>query len=279
MAAYSSWYARLYETRNFPICLSIWLLAMPYMLQDLKNPWDGNMHNAVTYIKAVSVSFPIVGLLPGLLEFWWLPKDRRSQFFAACKKTFVANFWNIVPAALVMHQVYTKWTDRSSGPCGWEDIADFVLLLCSHEIWFYICHRINHWEPIYNMTHGHHHLNKGHVFMVNNADVDVWEMAFQGLWGLAFPLLVKPIRMYTHLAAVWFFFMYTCTIHSSVLRPGTLHGVHHEYGRVAYNYGLYTPLMDMLFGTYKSSFVPVSYKAAQPRESSNQVVRESMIGG
>jgi hypothetical protein len=259
----SSWYSQLYGTRNFPFCLAVWLLALPLMLYDLKNPWDGNVHSAATFIKAIWVSLPITGVLPGLLEFWWLPKDLHSIFFKACKETFVASFWNIIPAALVIYLSHTKLTDPSSGPCGWEDIADFILLLCSHDVWFYICHRINHWEPIYNLTHGHHHLNKGHVFMVNNSDVDVWEMLFQGLWGLTFPLFVKNIRVFTHLAAVWFFFMYTCTIHSSVMRPNTLHVVHHQYGRVAHNYGLYTPLMDMLFGTYKSAFEP--YKTAKER--------------
>jgi len=263
MAAYSSWYARLYEPQLFPICLTIWLLGMGRMMQGLQNPWDGNVHDAMTYIQAVYVSFPIVALLPGLLEYWWLPKDLHSMFFTACKKTFVSSFWGIVPAALVLHQAHTKWTDRSSGPIRREDIADFILLLGSHDVWFYICHRLNHWEPIYNMTHGHHHLNKGHVFMVNNSDVDVWEMLFQGMWGLTFPLFFKNVRMFTHLAALYAFFMYTCTIHSSVMRPGALHEVHHQYGRLAYNYGLYTPFMDRIFGTYKSAF-DAPYKISQP---------------
>jgi sterol desaturase/sphingolipid hydroxylase (fatty acid hydroxylase superfamily) len=249
-----SGYSQLYEKRNFTTLLSIWLLTLPFMLQDLKNPWDGNVHDALTYFKAMYVSYPMAVLLPGLLEFWWLPKDLHPMFFTACKKTFVASFWNIVPASLVMYLSATKWADRSSEPCGWEDIADFMLLLCSSDVWFYIWHRINHWEPMYKLTHGHHHLNKGHTFMVNNSDVDVWEMLTHGLWGVTFPLFFKPIRVFTHLAAVWFFFAYTCTIHSFVLRPTNLHVVHHQYGRVAYNYGLYTPLMDMLFGTYKPSF-------------------------
>jgi sterol desaturase/sphingolipid hydroxylase (fatty acid hydroxylase superfamily) len=80
---------------------------------------------------------------------------------------------------------------------------------------------------------------------------------------LIFPCYLKNVRMFTHLAALYFFFLYTCTIHSSMMRPGALHEVHHQYGLLAHNYGLYTPLMDMLCGTYKSAY-DGPYKKSQP---------------
>ena len=53
------------------------------------------------------------------------------------------------------------------------------MLLCSHEFWFYITHRMNHTEFFYYTTHGHHHQNVGYVYMVNNSDVDIWELLTQ----------------------------------------------------------------------------------------------------
>lgn len=40
-------------------------------------------------------------------------------------------------------------------------------------------------------------------------------------------LFFQP-HMYAHLAAVGWFFLYVCSIHSSYLRPTNLHVVHHQ---------------------------------------------------
>merc|ERR1719482_2395489 len=115
--------------------------------------------------------------------------------------------------------------------------------------------------------------------MVNNSDVDVWELLSQGLFGLIFPLFFLDIRSLPHLAALGWFFMYTCTIHSTHMRPSTLHVVHHQYGRHATNYGLYTPLMDILFGTYEPVYQPdtaakamAAVKAAKAATSAASIV-------
>jgi len=246
-------YNSLYATSNFPVCFALWLCGLPFMVRDFKNPYDGEAHSFLTFLKSSYVTLPIVTImLPGLLELLWLPADHRPKWATACQKCFVSGLWNIVPTAAAQYYLHgTNWTVRSPEPHGWIDVGHFFLLLASHEVWFYICHRMNHLEFIYSTTHGHHHKNKGLVFMVNNSDVDIWELLSQGLWGLVFPLFFMQIRSFPHLMALGFFFTYTCTIHSSAMRPDTLHVVHHQYGRHATNYGLYTPMMDKLFGTYQ----------------------------
>jgi len=251
-AAYNS----LYNTANFPICMALWLSGLPFMLHDFKNPYDGQVHTRLTFLKSSYVTLPVVTIMvPGLMELLWIPVEHRAKWATACKKCFVSGLWNIVPTALVQHQLHgTNWTVLSPEPHGWIDVFHFLLLCFSHEVWFYITHRMNHLEFIYSSTHGHHHKNKGLVFMVNNSDVDIWELLSQGLFGLVFPLFFLEIRSLPHLAALGWFFAYTCTIHSSAMRPDTLHVVHHQYGRHATNYGLYTPMMDILFGTYQPKY-------------------------
>lgn len=250
-------YGRLYDQDNFKACLAIWLLGLPFMARDFKNPYDGEAHAASVFVKSVYVTLPFVTTLPGLIELAWLPREHLANWWNAFQKTFVAGMYNIVPAGLVMYLCYGdvgtgSWTTRDE-PYGWTDFGQLLLLLISHEIWFYITHRMNHTEHIYYTTHGHHHKNQGYVFMVNNSDVDVWELLSQGLWGLVFPLFFMKPKMFTHLAALGIFFSYSCTIHSTHWRPNNLHVVHHQQGRLATNYGLYTPLMDNLFGTMKET--------------------------
>lgn len=251
-----AFYSRLYDTQNFSACLAVWLCGLTYMLRDFKNPYDGEAHGALAFVKSVYVTMPIVTILPGLIELAWLPREHLPRWCTAAQKTFVSDMWNIVPAGLIMYLVHGddgsgSIADRDPAPYGWHDMAQLLVLLCSHEFWFYVLHRMNHTEAIYYTTHGHHHKNKGYVFMVNNSDVDVWELCTQGLFGLLFPLCFIKVRTFTHLAALGIFFVYSCTIHSTHMRPTNLHVVHHQHGRLATNYGLYTPLMDVLFGTYQ----------------------------
>jgi len=253
-------YGSLYETKNFNICLLVWLAGIPLMLIDFANPYDpGPAPPFMTFLQSVYVTLPPVTIMaPGMIELLWLPSERIPKWKIACKKCFIAGCFNIPFASTVMYFMYGKATTREPfSEYGWYDAAQLAMLLFSHDVWFYITHRMNHTEFIYKNTHGHHHKNKGYVYMVNNSDVDTWELVSQGLWGLIFPLFFTSIKMYTHLAALGFFFTYTCTIHSSAMRPNTLHVVHHQYARHAFNYGLYTPMMDTIFGTYKPMMDPV----------------------
>jgi len=252
-------YNGLYDTKNFPVCFVLWMLGLTVALQGFENPYDGLPHPFSTFMKSVYVSLPVITImLPGLIELMWLPKDQHKQWAKACQKCFVAGCWNLLPSGFVMYKLHGEggMTVLSQDPHGWVDVGHFFLLLASHEFWFYVMHRMNHLEFIFSTTHGHHHKNKGLVFMVNNSDVDVWELCSQGLFGLVFPLLFMEIRSLPHLLALGFFFVNSCSFHSSAMRPGALHVVHHQYGRHATNFGLYTPLMDTLFGTYEKVYNP-----------------------
>jgi len=251
---FGRWYSSLFAERQFPKALFLWLLGMPFMLKDFTNPYDLGAHGKMAFIKSVYVTMPLVTLLPGVIELLWLPKEHYRRWWGAFKTTFVADCWNIFPAGLIMYLAHGDdgfgGLTRRDPELGLREAGELLLLLCSHEFWFYVTHRMNHTEFFYFTTHGHHHQNVGYVYMVNNSDVDIWELLSQGLFGLMFPLLFIKVHMFAHLAALGWFFTYTCTIHSSYLRPTNLHVVHHQHGIKATNFGLYTPLMDWLVGTY-----------------------------
>eukprot|EP00622_Pseudochattonella_farcimen_P001530 FR736253.1.p1 GENE.FR736253.1~~FR736253.1.p1 ORF type:complete len:185 (+),score=10.35 FR736253.1:87-641(+) len=165
-------YNGLYDTKHFSVCLVVWLCGIPIALQNFQNCYDGQAHPFSTFFKSVYVSLPISTIiLPGALELLWLPREQHEQWANACKKCFVSGMWNILPSAFVQYHLHgtNSWTVRSPDPHGWVDVGHFLLLLASHEFWFYVCHRINHTEFFFSSTHGHHHKNKGLVFMVNNS--------------------------------------------------------------------------------------------------------------
>ena len=229
---FGRWYSSLFAERQFPKALFLWLLGMPFMLKDFTNPYDLGAHGKMAFIKSVYVTMPLVTLLPGVIELLWLPKEHYRRWWGAFKTTFVADCWNIFPAGLIMYLAHGDdgfgGLTRRDPELGLREAGELLLLLCSHEFWFYVTHRMNHTEFFYFTTHGHHHQNVGYVYMVNNSDVDIWELLSQGLFGLMFPLLFIKVHMFAHLAALGWFFTYTCTIHSSYLRPTNLHVVHHQ---------------------------------------------------
>eukprot|EP00964_Phaeocystis_antarctica_P039750 scaffold22731_cov64-Phaeocystis_antarctica.AAC.4 len=110
-------------------------------------------HGAMAFIKSVYVSMPIITLLPGVIELIWLPKEHHSRFWGACRTTFVADMWNIIPSGLMMYLAhgddgFGSLTRRDPG-LGWREAGELLLLLCSHDFWFYITHRMNHLEFFY----------------------------------------------------------------------------------------------------------------------------------
>jgi len=126
----------------------------------------------------------------------------------------------------------------------------------------YWIHRIGHVLPIIRELHLHHHR-----FVLNHKTTWHWSnlFLFNDDWTSTIDLWITEVIPTVLLSVVtnqyWiiaFYYVWAAFIQESiehndkidipVLTSGKWHLIHH---RSSYNYGLFTPVWDLIFGTYK----------------------------
>lgn len=137
-----------------------------------------------------------------------------------------------------------------------------VLYFFLWTLMLYWIHRIGHSTPMIRSIHLHHH-----SFILSNHTIWHWSnlFLFNDDWTSTLDLWITevvPTLLFSLVTEQWwisvFYYVWAAFIQETiehnthvnfpVLTSGKWHLMHHR-GEV--NYGLFTPLWDMIFGTYK----------------------------
>lgn len=160
---------------------------------------------------------------------------------------------------------YTLIYDRI-GDYGWAYFAaSIVLALVIHDIYFYITHRLMHHPRIFKTFHLVHHLSANPspwaafafhpleaIVEVGILPVLVFIMPMNSFAVLIFFLISTVINVYGHLG----YEIYPAWLIKSKagkwLNTSVSHNMHHKYFKG--NYGFYTRIWDVLFGTMNPEY-------------------------
>lgn len=124
------------------------------------------------------------------------------------------------------------------------------------DFWFYVLHLVLHWEPVYALSHRHHHAFRPPTAWSGIA-VDFLETWLSGLLPLMLPLFLLPVHLPTAYVLNILLEGWATMLHSSCPWDGTWltigatdHNVHHEKGRLNQgNYSAIFTVWDRVFGT------------------------------
>lgn len=161
---------------------------------------------------------------------------------------------------------------------GWGVLAaTFLVLFAWYEVWFFATHRLLHHEWLYPL-HAQHHVAKV-VHPLTSLSFSLVERLLLQLGAIAFIALVSRVMPMTRAGALAYFsFNYVMNVwgHSNVellpagfhrTRPGrfffsaSFHAMHHA--RYDGHYGLFTQVLDRLFGSAWADVDEVQSRAAR----------------
>ena len=165
-------------------------------------------------------------------------------------------------------------------PLWWQAIEAFLL----SDLLIYRGHRWQHRAPFLWRFHAVHHSAEHLDWLAAHREHPLGTIYTVGLINLPPVLLGFPLETMAGLVA--FRGIWAIYIHSNVKLPigplrlligaPELHHWHHDRDREAGNYANISPLMDLLFGTYKHpGYEPVSFgvKEPMPRTYRGQLLR------
>lgn len=138
----------------------------------------------------------------------------------------------------------------------------FLLYFLLWTLFLYIVHRAVHVIPVMRAVHLDHHAyvnnhttgwHWNNIFLYNDtikSTVDLWitEIIPTLLFAIAFGQYWLIVFYYIWAAFFQEAIEHNINIDLPVLTSGRWHMIHH---RSPYNYGLFIPVWDMIFGTYK----------------------------
>eukprot|EP00039_Didymoeca_costata_P020135 m.340190 g.340190 ORF g.340190 m.340190 type:complete len:303 (+) comp19172_c0_seq1:145-1053(+) len=181
---------------------------------------------------------------------------RQEQVMDELRLGIVAMFSNVVITMFWMAYVdplmWTyKYFDKHEYNIWWF-LTSIPAYLFFFDTWFYITHRWLHesqwaWDQVHRIHHGFKHPSA----FAQDATHPI-EAAIQGPFGHYMVTLFFPIHPVAHALFGFLSSIFAIAAHDG--RAGDLnsHYCHHDKGRgknVNFNYGLYWPLCDNLFGT------------------------------
>jgi lathosterol oxidase len=159
-------------------------------------------------------------------------------------------------------KLYPSVADR-----GWPyAILSLILLLVLSDAWFYLCHRIYHFNrPVFRNIHSVHHLSVVTTPMTNS-QISPWELLPSGLFAVVY-LMIVPMALPVLSFMVIVVSLYLILLHSGYeifprgtaehwlgkwLVTPTYHQMHHEL--FTKHMGLYFTWWDRMFGTYSAQY-------------------------
>jgi sterol desaturase/sphingolipid hydroxylase (fatty acid hydroxylase superfamily) len=138
----------------------------------------------------------------------------------------------------------------------------FVLYFFLWTLMLYWIHRLSHHSPVIRAVHLHHH-----KFIITHSTTWHWSniFLFNDDWTSTLDLWITeviPTLLFSLITGQWwisvFYYLWAAFVQESIehnknidlpiLTSGKWHLIHH---RNESNYGLFTPLWDIIFGTYK----------------------------
>ncbi len=181
-------------------------------------------------------------------------------------------------AALIPSLQRSGLTERHPFHLGWL-LVGLALGFIFNEVWFYLSHRLLHLKPLY-FIHAQHHVARvvdplssvsfslaEHVIGSTPTFFFVFSMSLvlpvPPEAGLLFGLLTEAGNVYGHSNIEVWRAGFPDTALGHVVGTPTFHAMHHA--RYNGHYGLYTRVLDRLFGTEWTD-----YGALQARAASNQ---------
>lgn len=199
----------------------------------------------------------------------WAPGQLRSEARAA---TLVVLF-DAVVIALARKAGVVRFAPASLGAVAFT----FALLFVWYEVWFYFSHRLLHTRALY-FIHAQHHVARV-TDPLTSLSFSLGERAILQLGAVGFAAAASRVVPITEAGLAGYFlanYVLNVVGHSNVelFRPGfgrrrlgravisvTFHAMHHA--RYTGHYGLFTPVLDRLCGTYFEDYPEVQSRAAQ----------------
>jgi len=149
-----------------------------------------------------------------------------------------------------------------------------VLYILLGDFIFYATHRFWHTPWLYKNSHySHHGYRPVTTFAGNAADlVEIFAVGMSSTIGPAFmiPLNARVFLVLNILNQIWSIYLHNNKCHK--FPPGIMdplcHNIHHYYGQVNFNFGLYTEFWDRMLGTYRET-VPIAQNFLNKRKKVN----------
>jgi sterol desaturase/sphingolipid hydroxylase (fatty acid hydroxylase superfamily) len=233
--------------------------------------------NALTFMQTLFYGdSPVRKLLPATIY----PKEYGHGQFEREE-----NIWpSVIASGLEMHLVFMIGLLPDPTTMQWFSWRSVGIMLATHalpvELIYYWGHRWMHDFPSLYKVHKHHHLST--VATPKTSVTFLWsEHLFYDLL-FALPILVPTFMGEASLAVTLFYIPVFDVINSLghtnlELFPSwylesplyylfycpTYHHVHHKYFK--YNYALFMPIYDVIFGTYSKKFTEQDFRAAKKR--------------
>mgnify|MGYP002831691876 FL=1 len=180
-------------------------------------------------------------------EYFYNPKDSSIVIAEKILKNMQSGVVAVLVQSSIMNESYFIQYEISLR----EEVTRILIWFLCLDLSFYLSHRAMHkYRWLYNRVHKEHHL------AVNTYPIDAYiltpiETVFITLNILTGNILGLKTTERSHLTLMFFLLFHNILIHGSpsYTKKISFHNVHHKLQN--YNFSGNTPLMDILFGTYK----------------------------
>jgi sterol desaturase/sphingolipid hydroxylase (fatty acid hydroxylase superfamily) len=220
------------------------------------------------FIISITVSFLFLWLVFGPLE-WAFPANPTQRFFRPAWWTDLCFFlgqyilWNSLVIWLLIrfggwiHSILpTQFRSTVAGQSWWLQAIEVVIL---SDFCIYWGHRLQHRVDFLWRFHSIHHTAEHLDWLAAHREHPVDTIYTMGLINL--PVFIFGFPLQTLTALIAFRGIWAIYLHSNVRLPigplrvligaPELHHWHHDRDKDAGNYANISPLMDVIFGTYK----------------------------
>lgn len=136
-------------------------------------------------------------------------------------------------------------------------ICSILIYVFIWDFVFYLTHVLLHTKILYSYSHHTHHKCRP-TSTWSAVAIDFIDTIFTGIIPYVTPILFIPMHEYTVYFINMILMVWSMIVHSNMkiiwknkyLITPTDHNLHHYYGMYNYNYGGFTKIWDILFGTY-----------------------------
>jgi sterol desaturase/sphingolipid hydroxylase (fatty acid hydroxylase superfamily) len=197
----------------------------------------------------------------------------RGQLRSELRAAIITILFDAAVTALVIRSGLV----RAEAPTALGVLATFAVMFVWYEIWFYATHRLLHTRALYFLHAQHHVARVAHP--LTSMSFSLGERAILQAGALGFvlgysqlvPLALPGVFLYFitnyvlnvigHSNVEWFGEAYPKMRWGRVFFSVSFHAMHHA--RYEGHYGLFTQVLDRLFGTYFTDYPAVHAKASR----------------